>query len=568
MNSKWMVLFAAFLSACPQPVKNPCLENPQGCDESDAGVSDAGVIDGGNLKNVDWVDRRGEPRQLVESGLLSGKPFGVSATSLVVERNCDGGACDYEWRGDDGALLNTRNNLQPVATGFVTSDSKFLSALQLDERTTCSKDNGDTMQLFRGSWRHVSMLDGSVAAEAPIVSSDFIDESFTAHGGLSRVNLVDPATCETTGPKYRSTRAPFDEPLVLRGEPVTTWLEAELADGRFLLSLPPEKLVLVSPDDSTAWEKLSDAAFDFRSDGEFVHVVEGYPARELISADVVTRVTKRVAVPSGERDWFLMSASNRFAVLRSHVTPDGMVVGIFDGRGEFALREVRVGRFEASRPLAVAGRAHFAVFFDHETQLMKRIDLETGVVDTLPMSPGVVTPVADGRGVVLQSVNEFWVITAHEQLQVQDRPVGFVDAETMLLITVSGSGGSNGLTAWHVPSGRVVRLTNSLNFNMPFGGPISSGARCETPGFIRAAGSPSESTKQASTIHFTEFVPSAASRERLFEVPADLSAEPRLLVDVPQGQCGTPLRAVDGGRFWVPLPGAEGTVRVLVSPHI
>lgn len=570
MNSKWTVLFAAFLSACPQPVENRCLENPTLCDERDAGASDAGVIDGGNLKNVDWVDRRGEPHQLNELGQFAGKPWGVSASSFVVERNCDGGACDYEWRDDQGAVLNTRTNLSPVATGVVTRDAKHISVLSLDERTRCMRANGDTMNLFRGSWQHVALLDGAVVAQSSVITSDFIDESFTQLGGYARINFVDAATCDSDGPRYRSTRAPFEEPLVLRGQPSTAWLEAELSDGRFLLSLPPEKLVLVAPDDSQTRETLSNSPSDFRTDGDFVHIVEGYPVREVVSTDVVTRVTKRTSAPFSVRDWFLMTVSNRFTVLRSHSTPEGMVVGFVDGRAEFPIREVRVGRFGPGRPFAIAGRANFAVFFDHVTQVMQRIDLSTGIVDTLSMAPGVVTAVADGSGVVLQSLDEFWIISANEVIQVQDKPIAIVDAEpksqTALLVTVSGGGGTNGLTAWHVPSGRVVRLTNSLNFNLPFNAPISSGARCETPGFMRAAGPPSESARQAtSTIHFTEFVPSSASRERLFEVPADLSAEPRLLIDVAQGQCGTPLRAVDGGRFWVPTPGAEGSVRALVT---
>lgn len=566
MSSRFLLLSVFVLSACPAPSVDACIENPNACD---AGTSDAGAIDDGNLKHVDWVDRRGEPHQLTALGEFSGRPWGVSANSFIVERDCDGGACDYEWRDNAGAVLSTRTNLSPVADGVITRDAKFASVLELDERTRCTKDNGNTMNLFRGMWRHVSLEDGAVVAEQQVVTSDILDMSFTHEGNFARINHVDAATCETIGPKFRSVRAPFEEPLVLRGEPVSTWLEAELGDGRFLLSLPPEKLVLVSPQDDQPWETLTSSAFDFRHGGDFVHVIEGYPGRQLISSDVQARTTKRTMLPFDRSDWFLMLSSDRFAALRSHSTPEGMLVLLVDGRGELAPREVRLGRFESGRPFAVAGRENFAVFFDHASATMQRIDLATGVIDTLPMSPGVLTSVADGRGVVLQSLDEFWLITAKEAVQVQDRPVGIVDpnSQTVLLITVSSGGGSNGLTAWHLPSRRVVRLTNSLNFNLPFNAPISAGAHCETPGFVRTAGAPVDSTKQeTSTIHFTEFVPTAALRERLFELPADLSAEPRLLVETVQGECGTPLRAVNGGRFWVPSPTSNGVRALVTSP--
>ena len=87
----------------------------------------------------------------------------------------------------------------------------------------------------------------------------------------------------------------------------------------------------------------------------------------------------------------------------------------------------------------------------------------------------------------------------------------------------------------------------------------------DAPGFVRSAGAPVESTLQdAAWLHFTEFVPAAQPRQRLFVVPVDLSAPPRLLADVPSGECGTPLRAA-GGRFWVPAPVGEDTVRALMT---
>lgn len=578
MNSKWMVLSAAVLSACPQPVEGPCLENPTRCDASDAGVSDAGVVDAGNLTLIDWVDRRGEPHQLTESGPLPGKPWGVNAASFVLERNCDGGACDYEWRGDDGGLINARANLSPVATGVVTRDSLHASVLELSSRDLCTRGDGSTLNRFRGTWRLVSLLDGSTSAESALVTSDFLDDSFTREGGFARFNLIDDTTCEALGPRHRSTRAPFTEPRVLHGEPISTWVEAELSDGRFLLSLLPEKLVLVAPEDDQPWESLSSAATDFGHDGDFVHVYEGWPNREVVSSDVVNHVTKRTTLPFTESDWMSVPSADRFAIFRSHAAPDGMPFLFVDGRGELQMRKMKAGVFENSRPWAVAGRAGFTVFFDQTSGAMQRLNLHTGLVDALDAQPGPVKAVGGGHGVVVQGRTEFWVVTATQQLKLEGRPVRIVDAasmggasslpqmQTVLLVTASASGGSNGLTAWHLPTHRVVRLTDSLNLNEPFNAPYSVVERCQAPGFVRAMGGPKESATQVtSTIHFTEFVPSAASRERLFEVPTDLSAPPRLLVDVAQGQCATPLRAVNGGRFWVPLPGNDGTVRTLTG---
>ncbi|PZR15485.1 MAG: hypothetical protein DI536_08535 [Archangium gephyra] len=418
------------------------------------------------------MDRRGLPHQLTELGTLEGKPWGVNASSFVVERHCDGGACDYEWRGDDGALIRSRANLSPVATGVVTRDCRHAAVLEVATRDVCRRGDGSTMNRFRGTWRLVSLLDGASAMELPVVTSDFIDDSFTAQGSYARVNLIDEHTCDTLGPQYRATRAPFEAPRVLRGEPTSTWVEAELSDGRFLISLPPEKRVVVAPEDDQPWETLSSQVFDHGVDGDFVHVFEGWPHREVISADVVGRVTRRTTLPFNESDWMSVAPANRFPVFRSHPQADGTPYLFVDGRGEFDQRRVKVGAFEGRRTLAVAGREHFAVFFDQPTESMRRIDLATGAVQTLGVSPGVLTAVGDGRGVVLQSREAFWVITATQAVKLGGRPVRLVDArsmggasslpqmQTVLLATASPSGGSNGLTAWHLPTQRVVRLTN------------------------------------------------------------------------------------------------------------
>lgn len=570
MRPYLLASMVALLSACPGPKPTPCLENPSSCDAPDASVPDGGLPDGGV---VDWRLVRGAPYTGRTLGLFEGAPFALSDDGFALATRCDGGACDYVWRDDDGTITAQQPNLAPVATGMVSRDGHVASVLRLDARAPCVRSDGSTTQRFAGDWRLVDVFSGATLQQQPVTTSDFIDRSFTQEGQLARLNLLDPVACEAFAPVYRATQAPYAASPLLEGEPITTWLEAELRAGRAVLSRPPASLELAFMDARAPATPLSSAVTDFSVDGDFVHVFEGWPARELVSADALTGTVRRATLPFAESDWFPAPAADRYAVFSSHALESGRQPFLFvDGRGEHPQRQVIVGRFEGRRTLALAPRAGFAVFYDADAESLMRLDLASGVTEALEAPPGVLHAVGDGQGVVVSSREALWVLGPGVRAQVPGRPLAVIDAagmggakslpqnQTALLLTSSPSGGEVWLTAWHVPTGRLVRLTDSLFFNPPFEAPAAAAARCEAPGFVRVAGAPIESALQDSAwLHFTEFVPAAAPKQRLFVMPVDLSAPPRLLAEVPSGQCGTPLRA-PGGRFWVPTPAGDGAV--------
>lgn len=574
------------LSACGVGQPAPCLGISSLCDApgidggsaSDAGVADAGISDAGvDGGFVDWREVRGAPFALRDLGTFVGAPFSVRDDGFALATACDGGACDYEWRSDDGGVTARQPNLSGVASGFVSRSGALASALRIDTRGTCTHD-GLTSARFDGQWALVDAFTGATLHQEAVTTSDFLDQSFTNEGGYARFNVMEPRTCGVVSVQLRETRAPYATPPVLDGEPLTTWVEAELRDGRMLLSRPPQSLELAFVDKRAVPTMVSSAVMASGVDGDFVHVFEGWPHRELVSADVTTGRVRRTTLPHTQTDWFAEPTAHRYALFTSHAQQNGRRPLLFvDGRGEHPQRQVIAGRFEGRRSIAVAPRADFAVYFDADAEVMRRLDLVTGVSDALDAPPGVLREVGDGLGVVIASREELWVLGTGVHARVPGRPLAVVDAvsmggakslvqnQTALLLTTSESGGEVWLTAWHVPSGRLVRLTDALFYNEPYRAPAAVAARCDAPGFVRSAGAPVESTLQdAAWLHFTEFVPAAQPRQRLFVVPVDLSASPRLLADVPSGECGTPLRA-PGGRFWVPVPVGEDSVRALMT---
>jgi hypothetical protein len=191
-----------------------------------------------------------------------------------------------------------------------------------------------------------------------------------------------------------------------------------------------------------------------------------------------------------------------------------------------------------------------------------------------------VRTVGGGRGVIVIDGETLVAIDADRAFTFPGALRGFVDpvasgashdashAGTLLVITSNTSGSEIWLHAWNTETGRIARLTDSLFFNPPFQAPLTAAELCNAPGFVRSAGWPFESSfVQTKLLHFAEFVPQAQPLMRLFVMPVDLSAPPRLIAEGPSGFCGTPLATPSGDRVWLPVPMPTGGVRgVMATP--
>lgn len=561
MNRCVSIFCVLALAACPAPSVDPCLENLSVCDVPDAGAT---VPDAGEF---DWRDVRGAPYETVDLGEFEGRPWSLGSTTFALESRCDGGACDYEWRSDDGAVVTTRTNLQPAALGAIARDGTLASQFEVTTRDTCDNGSG-TMNRFHGVWHLVSLENGASVTSVPnVFTSDFVDASFLGEGRHARLYTLPRGDCRENVMLLRSVSAPYASPPAFDALTSSDWLEDELPDGRFVINTDP-LISVMSPVDATQREVLSSNAFMMQRTGGFVHVIEGYPNREVVSFEVASNSSRRTRLPFDEADWFTGAATGRYSVFSSYLRASGVTPFLLvDGRGEHAAAQVLVGVHERRRPLAIAWRASFAVFFDGETQEMTKLDLATGARTRLELPSALVRVVGDGHGVLVTTKNEAWAVTRDSVTRIAGRLEAVLDAQkvaqsqTVLVVTASESGGNAWLTAWHVPSGRIVRLTDSLYFNQ-----LPVVAHCEAPGFVRVAGAPSESVSHDTKwLHFTEFVPGAASTQRLFLVPVDLSAPPRLFNETPQGSCGTPLVSRDGSRFWSPVRVDAKSVRAVMT---
>ncbi|MBL8949741.1 MAG: hypothetical protein JNK82_03130 [Myxococcaceae bacterium] len=543
----------------------------------DAGlVTDAGLVEDSGLpdagRELDYRAERGAPYTTVTAGDFDGRPFGLTSDTFSLEQ-CDAGACDYEWRSHDAGLLDRVSGLQPVFGTLVSRDGQRASLMRVDRRDACTDALGTPHEYVTGEWRMFDVASGQTLASEPALTTlEITDPAFLRSGLNARLVRANLATCDVDALLLRSTVAPFAVPAAHARMTPTVWLIDELADGRLVADEMPARVTVLDPRDAGSDVHVSLQATSTLVSDEHVHSFEGAQVRVVASYDAEQRRVYRTELPWQQRDHTVLTASGRWFVVCRGLNAMGHTCEVRDGRGEHALATVTATIRQGRTQLAVAGRGGFVVYLagDHVVRRSLVSGEETTVVGEVASPRGV----AGGRGVlVTTAMQRAWLVEANRVTELSGRLEGLVDvggdlpqSQTVLFVLGNPPGGSVSLVAWHAPSGRLAKLSDTLNFNPPFQAPLTAAEACNAPGFARTAGRPFESASVASRwVHFTEHIPGAPSVLRLFVLPVDLSSAPRLLAEVGPEQCGAPLMLLDGGRALVPSPRADGKTRVLIA---
>lgn len=565
-----LLLLAGCGAASPTPDGGNADAGPHDAGEEDAGV-DAG------LELRDWRTTRGAPFKTSVIGEYRGAAFALGDGFFALATRCDGGACDYEWRDDAGAVTTTRANLRSAFDTAVSPDRRLLSMVSLTSAGACTNAGGFSYDWLRGAWQLID-LSGTVVNEQPdaVVPLE-VGAAFLRHGRHVRFSEISLSNCERNLGTIRSTFAPFQTPQEVSMLPASAWVDDELAATRLLTSWG-ESIAIVDLD-SGALERVSDGATERLDSGSFVHAFTRHFVEAITSYELTTRAAKTTAIPNQEDDFTTDSASHRYAVV---CASEDMQLRrrclVVDGRAEHPRADLRVGRAAGRRQLAVAGREDFLVYVDGAATAVVRRDLRSGAETALGLPPGRLRAVGDGRAVLLTTSDSAWAIERDQVVRFEGRLVAALSAELsgarpelpqsqlVLVVSANASGSEHWLTAWHVGQRRLVRLTDSVSYNPPFNAPFTAATDCAAPGFVRTVGAPADSIVQrADLLHFTEFVPSATPKLRVFVMPIDLSAPPRLLAELDAGRCAPPLAAISGRRLWLPVPTPAGLVRAVFA---
>ncbi|MFT3711709.1 MAG: hypothetical protein QM817_29070 [Archangium sp.] len=564
MSSRSVVLalVALAFAACP-PLENP---PPADGGANDAGVvPDAGDVDAGvdaGSLDLDYRLNRGAPWTLHHGSEISGAPFAVTNDAFAVQTRCDGGACDYEWRNEYGALINRRENLRGLFGMNVARHGHAASLYEIRNTGTCVDSLGESHRFFEGDWHLLDVETGNSFATLPNISSGaFLDSAFLRSGLHARLLPNDPTACSYT-PVLRSTSAPFGMPPGQNHIDAASWIEDELSDGRLLVSGAPEKLEVLAQSTPIVRGTISNEATAILVTNGFAHAFERQPVQAVASYEYATHRTVRTSLPWMQKDHLVRVVSGRFFVLCGGGQPLTRCE-VHDGRGELAVSSFEVSRRGGVLPIAVAADANILVYW--KTNQVLRRNLLTGVEDVVSTEGGTLRTVGNGGGVLLTSAARAVAIDSERAREIPGRLSAVVEvggdlpqSQTVLIISSSESGGAFWLTAWNVESSRLARLTDSLQFNPP----LTAASNCNAPGFVRVAGEPADSAfVESSLLHFTEFVPQEHPVVRLFVMPADLSSAPRLIAETIPDSCGTPLVTRDGSKIWFPVPTSAGSVK-------
>lgn len=534
----------------------------------DAGPGPEGVID--------WRGTRGPALRATAVAELPGEPIALSASGFVTRRDCVDGTCTWDWYDRTGQRLRSRTGLRETSVGATRQDGAWVSLLDVLGRATCADPTGPSLDVWLGAWQLVDVRSGLPGASVPFVrAATMLEPAFLDRGGHARLSTV--VGCELGPTMLRAAQAPWAAPPALASLPSSAWVDAELADGRFLVSVPPATAATVEPGNAASLEVLSSDAERTVPTGRFVHTYEDYPLRAIRSLDVESGATAVATLPFRENDWFAQLASDRYATACSFERAGGWKPCLLADGATGAVSAFKVRSGASRNTLALAGREGFLVYRAHDDDVYVQLDLRTGAERRLALPLGFVRGVGDGRAVLGWTERSAFLIERDRVREVPGSLRGLfhaggpdtghrAQAQLVFFHTVDASGGANWIFAWHVESGRLVWLTDSGWVVPPFGAPFTNSADCGAPGFVRLSGAPSESARQdVRSLHFTEFVPAANPKVRLFALPVDLSAPPRLLAELEPGRCGTPLESLDGPEYWLPVPTASGGVRAIIA---
>lgn len=458
-------------------------------------------------------------------------------------------------------------------TGGITSpEGRFASLLSVSERGTCVDPQQFAHETWSGAWQVLDLATGAPVLEVPGVSTQrVVEPAFLNRGQHARFFAFDG--CAASAPDLR-TFGTWSRPTALDGLPGDTWVESELADGRWLVSFG-ETTGVVEPGDASTLQALSTGTSQAFTSGHFVHAFQGHPLRAVHSLDVGSGAIRTTALPFLDADWFGRGASERYAAVCSFATPALEVpcLAVDGAAGTATPFRSRAGA--PRETIALAGAKHFVVFRAADDAGYVRKDLAGGQETRLELPRGRLLPVGQGAAVLLWADGDTWLIEAQQVRRVpgngrtvlyagQDDRAPQPQSQLVFLMSVDASGGRNSLYAWHVPTGRLVWLTESLWWSPPFAAHFTRSSDCGVPGFVRRSGGAGESaTQRVALVHFTEFVPGPQPKVRLHVLPADLSAVPRLAAELEPGRCGTPLESLEGGALWLPVPTADGVRGVI-----
>lgn len=544
-----------------------------GPDGGDPG-SDGGADAGPTPQTVDWRNTRGPALVPEVTGEYPGEAFALSDQGFAVRSGCDGGLCSTTVRGFDGGVLAA---LGPTRTMYglnISPDGTQALLAGVAAQGTCTDAEGYTSDWFEGAQSLVDLATGAVRLSLPgLRNLAFGEPAFFRGGSHLRTFVQDPATCKPDTLGWRSTQPPHAQPA---GLPPRSYVDDDLPDGRLLVSTWPETVSVRAADGTRAVEVSREAVAYFASGG-FVHAFERWPVAAVASLELAAGAVHRGA-PSVE-GLYPEGASHRFLSLcgsddLQHRRP----CEVLDGKGVLPPADLLVDQFARRRQLAVAGREEFLAYLDGTTGGVVRRDLRTGLETPLPLPAGTLRAVGDGGAVLLTAGEGAWGIERDRVFAFEGRLAGayaldviggdpaLPQSQVVLVVTTSPSGGEAWLTAWHVGLRRVVRLSDSLNFNPPFGAPFTASEDCAMPGYVRSAGSPAESAGQrARYLHFTRIVPAEVPKLEVYVLPVDLGAPPRLFAVLDRGICTPPLASPSGARLWLPVRTPAGVVRAVFA---
>ncbi|MFZ5445153.1 MAG: hypothetical protein ACOZQL_34505 [Myxococcota bacterium] len=539
----------------------------------DAGELDAGAPDAGPPETVrlDWRTVRGPALEPVVVAEASGEPFALGDSTWAVWGRCDAGVCAASWYDDRGKLVRHHAALVPAATGWISPTGLQFAAVEVARTFECSA-GGYTSRLQEGRWALFDAQSGEQRFAAPHVGAEgIIRSTFSSFGSLAWRDPVNPTTCELEASRVLRTLPPWDAPKGLEGIPsdVPTYAEDDFRDGQLVVTARrglQEQLYLASPEEDGRPLLHDDDMRQFGASGDWLHSSHGYPYTRLFQTHVPTRTRREVPLPADEDDFVRLDVSGPWAMACAF--NDGARCELSDARGQHPARTVR------SRSVPVMlGDDDFVLTRDADAGI-ERVDLRTGARAFI-LEAKAVARVGRTRAAVVWTPRELKGVTRTQTLSfghawslaaLPSSAIAQPQSDVVFLVSADESGGAARLEAWNVATGRVALLTDSLFFNPPSGAPFTADTRCMAPGFVRHAGPPAASaTQPGRLLHFTEFVPAAQPKVRVFVVPADLSSPPRLVAELDPDVCAPPLVSPSLRRLWLPVRMGEDRVRVVLA---
>ncbi len=522
------------------------------------------------LVTRDWRTDRGAPLAYVVTAEVAGEAFALARSGFATRGPCTGEVCTMTWYDDDGNLVRQHVDLVPVASDWLSTDGRLFAAVEVTASGTCDP-TGFALPTFEGTWGLYDAATGERLAEAPGVNVDpgFVESTFTRHGSVARIDRVDPASCAVEARQALRTVPPYGPPVGL-STLAAPYVEDDTDDGQLIVSTRSGlrmELGAVRTDTSDSYLSIEPDVREWSIAHGYVHAVAEYPFQRIATLNVLLREVGNRAVAFDEEDFTRSLASRHWVAVCSEDTSPRC--DLHDTRGLYPVREVALGE---RRVASLAGVTDLMVS-DHGADSLALIDLRTEQRQELAGARQVFR--VGERAFVVTSDDTAFAVTRDVFTPIGDRyravllgatQVSQPQSNVVFVVSSNATGSQTRLHAWNVATNVLAHLTDSLNYNPPFARPFTADTMCAAPGFVRSAGPPQASAAQPGRwLHFTEFVPDVQPKLRLYIVPADLSAPPRLFAELVPDACAPPLVDVSGSRFWLPVPTTTAGVRAIFA---